>query len=113
MKGVFLWKVRPGMEAEFERRWVAGSERWQRKPGARGTRLHRGVEDGSLYLGYASWESLGHRQRAEEMMRAEEAAEPALFEVSRTDHVAEFSLVGFFDEPHVSVMPEGMAGGQS
>ncbi|HXH22750.1 MAG TPA: antibiotic biosynthesis monooxygenase [Dehalococcoidia bacterium] len=107
MKGIFVWKARPGEEAEFERRWRAVSEALQAYPGARGTRLHRGITDPALFAGYASWDSLADREGAQSRLRAERADLRDMAEVS------EMLFAGFFEEPHIVVAPQGATGGQS
>jgi heme-degrading monooxygenase HmoA len=109
MRGVFVWRVEEGREPEFERRWRAGSEVFQTHPGARGTRLHRSMTDKSLYLGFATWESLAHRQAAEPLVRTAQEANPDL----STDDISEATYVGFFEEPCDEVLPSGMIAGDS
>jgi heme-degrading monooxygenase HmoA len=104
VKGVFVWKVQPGMEAEFERRWQVGSARFQEKPGAQGTRLHKGIDDPTLYVGYAGWESYEHRRRAQIVQTAEEAASAEL-RAQNVGPISQVLFAGFFEEPHVTVLP--------
>ena len=45
---IFEIRVKPGYTAEqYARAWIKASEIIQRSPGARGTRLHRSVDDPS------------------------------------------------------------------
>lgn len=57
---VYRWRVKPGMEAEFEDAWRSGTRAIHDRCGSFGARLHR-AEDGS-YVSYALWPSEEARQ---------------------------------------------------
>jgi hypothetical protein len=50
---IYRWKIRPGREEEFQRRWAEVTMLIREIRGGLGSRLHR-CTDGS-YLGYAEW----------------------------------------------------------
>jgi len=62
---IFEIRVKPGYTAEqYARAWIAASDIIQRSPGARGTRLHRSVDDPSRLIAIASWDSKADRDRS-------------------------------------------------
>lgn len=85
---VYRWRVIPGLEAQFEEGWRAGTARIAAEFGGWGSRLHRG--EGNAYFAYAQWpdqatweKAMETRMRhsdddAREMYRA--AIEPGSFE---------------------------------
>ena len=50
---IYRWRVIPGLEAQFEEGWRAGTERIAAEFGGWGSRLHR-AEDGA-FIAYAQW----------------------------------------------------------
>ncbi len=50
---IYRWRVIPGLEAQFEQGWRAGTERIAAEFGGWGSRLHRGEE--GVYIAYAQW----------------------------------------------------------
>jgi len=63
---VFEVHVRPGYSAEqYAAAWVRASRIIQQAPGARGTRLHRKLDDTRVLLAIASWESKAQRDAME------------------------------------------------
>ena len=71
---LFIFKVhiRPGYSAEqYAEAWVRASRIIQSAPGARGTRLHRKIDDSSQLLAIASWESKAQRDAMENHPTAE------------------------------------------
>jgi hypothetical protein len=71
IKGVFIWEAHEGQEAEFVRRWKMDSDVIQTYPGALGTMLHPPIVGSRFFIGYASWESLEHRDRAMALKKIE------------------------------------------
>jgi heme-degrading monooxygenase HmoA len=61
---IYRWRVIPGLEAQFEQGWRAGTERIAAEFGGWGSRLHKG-EDGS-YVAYAQWPDEATWRRAME-----------------------------------------------
>ena len=83
MHFVFEVRVKPGYTAEhYADAWVRASEIIQQAPGARGTRLHRKIDEPDILLAIATWESKAQRDAMEanqnEFVR-EIIAEQALF----------------------------------
>jgi heme-degrading monooxygenase HmoA len=50
---IYRWRVIPGLEAQFEQGWRAGTARIAKEFGGWGSRLHRG--EGNVYVAYAQW----------------------------------------------------------
>ena len=100
MKGIFIWRAQVGQEDEFVRRWETQSQSIQMYPGARGTLLHRSVDDPRLFVGYPSWDSL--QDRVEAFRRREADGWPP----DTHDEISEVLFTGFFDDPYISVQPQ-------
>lgn len=65
MKYIFEVKLKKGHTAEeYAAAWQRGSEIIQKMPGARGTRLHRKIDDPNALLAIAEWESKEARDKA-------------------------------------------------
>ncbi len=63
---VFEVHIKPGHTAEqYADAWVRASEIIQQAPGARGTRLHRKINDPAVLLAIATWESKLQRDAME------------------------------------------------
>ena len=77
---IYRWKVKPGMEAQYQRGWERVTERLKADRGALGSRLHK-MDDGT-WVAYAQWPS----RAAWERSRAMGPADP---EGSRLMHEAE------------------------
>ncbi len=98
---VFEVRVKPGGRAEdYADAWVRASEIIQRAPGARGTRLHRKIDDPGVLLAIATWSSKEARDamegdRPENVKRI--IAEQAAF--------VDVRIVGEFEEPDWVVEP--------
>ncbi len=66
MKYIFEVRIRPGYTAEqYADAWVRASEIIQQAPGARGTELHRRIDDPNVLIAIASWDTKGHRDAME------------------------------------------------
>jgi len=50
---LYRWRIKPGMEKQFEHFWQIGTPLFRDQHGALGSRLHI-AEDGS-YFAYAQW----------------------------------------------------------
>ena len=50
---IYRWRVLPGLEAQFEEGWAAGTARIAEEFGGWGSRLHRAGE--GVYIAYAQW----------------------------------------------------------
>jgi len=103
---VFEVRVKPGHTPEqYADAWVRASELIQRAPGARGTRLHRKLDDPDTMLAIASWES---KQARDAMEQAPDAAVRALIG-SQAPYV-EIRVIGEFDDPEWVVLPGESSG---
>lgn len=100
---VFEVHIRPGYTAEqYAEAWIRASEIIQQAPGARGTRLHRKIDDPNILLAIASWESKADRDSME--------AHPSDFVQRIIAEQAKFvdvRLIGEFDDPEWVVEPGG------
>ena len=59
---IYRWRVLPGLEAQFEQGWRAGTDAIAREFGGWGSRLHRG--EGDVYVAYAQWPDRATWERA-------------------------------------------------
>ena len=59
---IYRWRVIPGLEAQFEEGWRAGTERIAAEFGGWGSRLHR-TDDGA-FIAYAQWPDKGAWEKA-------------------------------------------------
>lgn len=66
MKYIFEVRIRPGHTAEeYADAWVRASQIIQQAPGARGTELHRSLDDPNKLIAIASWDSKAQRDAME------------------------------------------------
>ncbi len=86
---------------EYAKAWMLASEIIQRTPGARGTYLHRKIGDPNTLLAIATWDSKAHRDAKDD--RRDETVRAIL-----EKHAAhcELKVIGEFEEPEWSVLPE-------
>ncbi len=98
---VFEVAVKPGYSAEaYAEAWVAASRIIQRSPGARGTRLHRSLDDPSRLIAIASWDTKQNRD-----------ASAAVVDATVKDIIAsqapfvDIRVIGEFDDPDWVVDP--------
>ena len=85
---IYRWRVIPGLEAQFEAGWRAGTERIAAEFGGWGSRLHR-TDDGA-FIAYAQWpdkatweramETRMHHSDDEARTKYRDAIEPGSFE---------------------------------
>ena len=98
-----------GMTAEeYAENWVKASEIIQQNPGARGTRLHRDLNNPDRLLAIATWESREHRHQkndAKDKLVRDILAEHAL--------KCEINVIGEFDDPEWEVLPEREPGART
>jgi len=96
---VFEVHIKPGYSAEaYADAWLRASEIIQTAEGARGTKLHRKIDDPDVLLAIASWDSKARRDAQEsdqpEAVRQIIAAEAEFVEVR---------VIGAFDDPEWQV----------
>ena len=101
MKYLFEVHIREGHTAEeYAESWVKASEIIQQAPGARGTALHRSVDDPSVLIAIAEWDSKAQR----DAMEAAYGAKVANI-IRGASHLCDIRLIGEFEEPEWVVMP--------
>lgn len=101
MKFIFEVRIREGHTAEeYADAWVRASEIIQRAPGARGTRLHRRMDDPNVLIAIAEWDSKEQRDAMEGQHN------PEVAEIIRSaSHVCDIRPIGEFEEPEWVVLP--------
>jgi len=98
---IFEVHIKPGSTAEqYAAAWVGVSAILQRAPGARGTRLHRKIDDPSVLLAIATWDSKAARDAMEQ--RRDETVHLILKEAAQH---CEIRVIGEFHEPEWVVEP--------
>ncbi len=99
---VFEVRVKEGYSAQaYARAWVEASELIQRATGAKGTRLHRKLDDPRALLAVASWQSKEARDRAE--AERDPRVQAIFAEQARW---VDIRVLGAFDEAEWVVLPE-------
>lgn len=102
MKFIFEVRMTPGYTVdEYADAWVRASRIIQRTPGARGTHLHRKIGDPTTLLAIATWESKEHRDAKDD--RRDETVRAILDTHAKN---CEITVIGEFDEPQWSVLPQ-------
>ncbi|MBB3332148.1 quinol monooxygenase YgiN [Halomonas campaniensis] len=104
MKYIFEVHIRDGYTAEdYADAWVRASELIQRAPGARGTELHRRIDDPQILIAIAHWDSKASRDAMEARPN------PAVKAIIKSAApCCEIRLIGEFEEPEWVVIPPGM-----
>lgn len=98
---VFEVHVKPGYTAEqYADAWVRASRLIQRAKGARGTRLHRKLDDPGVLLAIASWASKAQR----DAMENSPSREIRDIIASQAEYV-NIRVVGEFEDPEWVVEP--------
>ncbi|MFC0446113.1 antibiotic biosynthesis monooxygenase family protein [Pseudidiomarina halophila] len=101
MKYIFEVHIKGDHCAEdYARAWVRASEIIQRAPGARGTELHRKLDDPKVLIAIASWDS----KAARDAMESKDNPEVAEIIRSAADF-CEIRPVGEFADPDWVVKP--------
>lgn len=102
MKFLFEVHIKPGHTAEeYADAWLRASEIIQRAPGARGTELHRKLDDPNVLIAIASWESKEQRDTMESRHN-EQVAEI----IRSAAPFCEIRPIGEFDDPEWVVIPD-------
>jgi heme-degrading monooxygenase HmoA len=101
MKYIFEVHIKPGYSAEqYADAWVRASRIIQQAPGARGTELHRKLDDPNVLIAIASWDSKADRDAMESKHNSTVA------DIIRgAAHLCEIRPLGEFDEPEWVVQP--------
>lgn len=101
---IFEVAIRPGHSAEqYADAWVRASRIIQQSAGARGTRLHRRIDDPNTLVAIASWESKELRDAAEARLRHDSKLRTILDEAGTH---AQVRIIGEFEEPQWVVIPQ-------
>ncbi len=101
MKFIFEVLVKPGFTVEeYAENWLRASEIIQQTPGARGTRLHRDLNNPNRLLAIASWESREARDQKDDSRS--ETVRKILAEHAQKCVI---TVIGEFDEPDWEVVP--------
>ncbi|MDX1706711.1 antibiotic biosynthesis monooxygenase family protein [Pseudidiomarina sp.] len=101
MKYIFEVHIKEGHSAEdYAEAWVRASEIIQRAPGARGTELHRKLDDPKVLIAIAHWDSKAERDAMESQHNPEVAAI-----IRAAADFCEIRPIGEFAEPDWVVEP--------
>ena len=101
MKYIFEVRIREGYTAEdYADAWVRASELIQKAPGARGTELHRSIDDPRKLIAIASWDSKADRDAMESQPNEEIRAI-----IRSAAPFCEIRTIGEFEDPEWVVMP--------
>lgn len=102
MHFIFEVHVHPGYSAEqYADAWVRASRLIQQAPGARGTRLHRKLDDPRVLLAIATWES----KAARDAMEANPSERVAAI-IAEQARFVDVKLIGEFADADWVVIPE-------
>jgi heme-degrading monooxygenase HmoA len=102
MKFTFEVRMKPGYTVdEYADAWVRARKIIQRTHGARGTHLHRKIGDPTTLLAIATWQSKAHRDTKDDWR--DETVRTILDTHAKN---CEITVIGEFDEPQWSVLPE-------
>lgn len=105
MKYIFEVRIKDGYTAEdYAEAWVRASKLIQQAPGARGTRLHRKIDDPKTLLAIADWDSKASRDAMEKQPN-EEIKQI----IQGAAHVCEVRPLGEFEAPEWEVLPPDSA----
>lgn len=101
MKYLFEVHIRPGHTAEeYAEAWMRASEIIQSAPGARGTELHRKIDDPNVLIAIASWDSKQDRDAMEGQHNPQVAGI-----IRGAAHVCDIRPIGEFHDPEWVVRP--------
>ena len=85
---------------QYAEAWMHASRHIQRAPGARGTRLHRKIDDPRTLLAIATWDS----KESRDAMESEPPEDVAAIIATQQPHV-EIRLIGEFEAPEWEALP--------
>jgi len=105
VKYLFKVHIKPGHTAEeYADAWMRASDIIQRAPGARGTELHRKLDDPNELIAIASWES---KQQRDAMESHHDGTVAAI--IRSAAPYCDIEPIGEFDDPEWVVMPSESA----
>lgn len=101
MKFIFEVRIKDGYQAEdYADAWLRASAIIQQAPGARGTELHRKLDDPKHLIAIARWDSKASRDAMES------TPDPRVKQIIQSAApFVEIRLLGEFDEPEWVVYP--------
>jgi hypothetical protein len=100
---LFEVNIKPGYAAEdYAQAWMRASRLIQRAPGARGTRLHRKLDDPSVLIAIAQWDS----KSARDSMEAQHNPDVAAI-IRSAAPFCTIRPIGEFDDAEWVVLPPG------
>lgn len=101
MKYLFEVHIKPGHSAdEYADAWLRASKLIQQAPGARGTELHRKIDDPNTLIAIAHWHSKAERDVMEGKHN------PVIDEIIRqAADCCEIKMIGEFEDPEWLVTP--------
>ncbi len=103
MKYLFEVHIKDGHTAEeYAEAWVRASEIIQRAHGARGTALHRKMDDANVLIAIAEWDSQEDRDAMEGQHNPEVDAI-----IRGAAHLCDIRPLGEFEDPEWVVLPPG------
>jgi heme-degrading monooxygenase HmoA len=103
MKYVFEVTIKDGCSAEdYIAVWQAESAIIQKEPGARGTRLHRRIDQPNIFVAIATWESKEFRDAALSRLQGDAQINAIR---RKHEHLVDFRLIGELEEPEYEVLP--------
>ena len=106
MHYIFEVRAKPGYSIEaYAEGWMAASALIQRAPGARGTRLHRKIDEPDVALAIATWDS---KHARDAMESNPPAAIKAIIEGQKP--FVDIRFIGQFEAPEWVVLPPDYAG---
>ena len=101
MKYIFEVQIKEGYTAEdYADAWVRASRLIQQAPGARGTELHRKIDDPTRLIAIAHWDTKANRDAMENKHNPEVADI-----IKSAAPFCEIRTIGEFDEPEWVVLP--------
>lgn len=101
MKFIFEVRIKPGHTVEqYADAWVRANEIIQRAPGARGTELHRKIDDPMALIAIACWDSKAQRDAMEGQHNPDVAAI-----IKSAAPFCEIRPLGEFEDPEWVVRP--------
>lgn len=102
MKFIFEVSMKPGFTVEeYAEGWLRASEIIQRKPGARGTFLHRKIGEPDKLLAIAHWDSKEARD-----YKDDDASEVVKAIMEKHARHCDIRIIGEFEEPEWQVLPQ-------
>jgi hypothetical protein len=105
MKFIFKIKIKEGCtEQEYIDAWKKGSALIQKLPGARGTKLHRKIDESGILIAIAEWKSKELRDVA--MQKLDQEPQNVQFVLHKHKEYGETEVLGNFEEIETVLPPK-------